>query len=398
MSFAKVVQTACILVFVVSCAAPAFAAAQAAGKKKDEKKTAAAKPVPKNLPEPIHARSPKGDQDFWYYVPTCFDPKAKKPKRLPLVLSYHGAGGTGQAEISGWKALAEQYGFVVACPTSILAGAGQAAGAQRPVKAEEFFQESESALSIVDFLKEKLPLDDRRVMVTGFSGGGNPTYWLAFAHPEIFRFACPRCGNFPMILARLAESQLEVKKAVEAAAKASWFYIFWGEKDHPIILGEIDRTLAWVNALQPGHCKQEKVLGLGHESRPEKAAAWFADAMKEAEKDWAEEAKTQYPGLLEAAAAALGKGEIAEAVALYQKAAAMEEEFHLGRKAQDALKKIIDDGRKALDAAKSLGLKKDPAAAKALEDIAAKYKGTEPGDKAAELLEKQKKNTSPARE
>ncbi|MCX7933658.1 MAG: alpha/beta hydrolase-fold protein [Planctomycetota bacterium] len=279
--------------FAICCCQAPVIAAQAPAKKKDEKKADRKTPKsdPKNLPEPLKAKSPKGDQEFWYYVPQCYDPKAKKTKRLPLVLSYHGAGSTGQAEISSWRALAEQYGFVVACPTSLLAGAGQAAGAVRQVKPEEFFQESEAALSIVASLKEKLPIDDRKVMVTGFSGGGNPAYWLAFTHPEIFPFACLRCGNFPMLLPRLAETQPEIKQAVENAAKASRFYIFWGEKDHPIILGEIDRTLAWVNALHPAHCEQERVMGLGHESRPDKAAAWFAAALEEVAKEWKSDAK-----------------------------------------------------------------------------------------------------------
>ena len=330
----------------------------------------------------LSGKSPQGELDYWYYIPAGYTGK----KKVPLVLSYHGAGGTGQAEIGGWKKLAEQYGFIVACPTSEFAGAGHQAGVPMAFKPEEAEQEVIGALSIVKFLKEKYAIDPRRVLVTGFSGGGNPTYFLSFTHPEVFPFACPRCGNFPSTLQHLSALP-ENKATFEQAAQKSHFYIFYGEKDHPIILGSIDATLNWVNSLHPAHCKIEKVPGLGHSSSPDKAAKWFADEQKEAEKDWELEAKAEYDKILAAGRVALEQKATAEALRQFGAARDLETDYpKLGRAAGDEWHKLDVEARRQWDTLRPT-LKQDADTPSALAAFIEQYPGTEAATTAAKQLE-----------
>jgi predicted dienelactone hydrolase len=50
---------------------------------------------------------------FAVYIPKEYT--VEKP--MPLVVSSHGAGGTGPKEIGGWLRFADKYGFIVVCPS-----------------------------------------------------------------------------------------------------------------------------------------------------------------------------------------------------------------------------------------------------------------------------------------
>lgn len=216
--------------------------------------------------------SPKGKQQFFYYVPATL----AKDKKAPLILSYHGAMGKGSGEIGQWTAAADKYGWIIACPTSDLAGARTKPGQARRLKVADFTKEAETALSIVTFLKGKFAIDDDKIMVTGFSGGGHPAFWLGFTHPEVFRYVVLRSANFPTYLPGAAAQDAKLKEAVQKATKDSRIYFFYGEKDHPILLGEAPKSIGWLQSLKPTHLKVEKLPAGGHSSRADLAVAWFA--------------------------------------------------------------------------------------------------------------------------
>jgi len=218
------------------------------------------------------ARCSLQNREFWYYAPAALSPL----RPAPLVLSYHGAGSDGRRELDLWQPLAAQYGFIVACPTSRLAGAGQAVGARRLVSAAEFEAETATALAIVEYLRRHFAIDAQRVMVTGFSGGGNVAYWLAFTQPDIFPFFCSRSANFPARLRRYADTAAGQAQVRRAAAQ-SRIGIFWGEADHPLVCAELPDTLAWIKQWQPRFCLLEELPG-GHQPHAARAALWFVSA------------------------------------------------------------------------------------------------------------------------
>lgn len=333
-------------------------------------------------PELVLATTPSGAIPFAY----CIPPALRTQRDVPLVISYHGAGGDGANEAKAWIALAESNGFAVACPTSLLAGHGIAAGGRPAASGEtDFVKESDAAVSIVEMLAGMIALDRRRVMITGYSGGGNPTYWSGLFRPDVFPFVCTRCGNWPTLIGQqIAGPRAEPART---AAAQSRFYVYWGERDHPLILGSIQQPLEALKALAPAFLKSEMIPGMGHDHSAGRAASWFMVAMREAEPGWAAQAPALRTAALEAAAVAQTAGDLEKAVTQARAALLQETRYpKLGQEGKKLLAELVKPGREALTAAKSLASRRDPGAEAALAEVARIWRGTEPGAKAEQAL------------
>jgi polyhydroxybutyrate depolymerase len=104
------------------------------------------------------------------FVPQGYDGRA----RLPLVLDLHGSGGTsaGQARTSGFEALAEREGIIVASL--------QADGGRWNVPVVEGRADDVAYVSdVIDHVAARVCTDPARVYATGFSGGGRMASLLA---------------------------------------------------------------------------------------------------------------------------------------------------------------------------------------------------------------------------
>jgi poly(3-hydroxybutyrate) depolymerase len=114
---------------------------------------------------------------FWRYVPQGHD--VSKP--APLVLFFHGAGGSPDGYRNFVAGAADKAGLVVAMPKS--SGVGWGTGADERTVTE--------TLRLVG---EELPVDGRRVSLGGHSAGGAWAYLLAYASQEysaVFTLAAP---------------------------------------------------------------------------------------------------------------------------------------------------------------------------------------------------------------
>jgi len=117
---------------------------------------------------------------------TLFIPESYSQQPVPLVLSLHYGGtvtpyfGRGVLAYLVEPGLRDLEAIMVApdCPGK---------GWDNP--------ESESAvLQLLDDIKEHYHIDEKRVVVTGFSMGGIGTWYLAARHPEVFSAAIPIAG------------------------------------------------------------------------------------------------------------------------------------------------------------------------------------------------------------
>jgi predicted peptidase len=129
-----------------------------------------------------------------------------KDKTYPVVLFLHGAGERGDDNriqllyLPEWmtqKEWRERYPcYLIApqCPAGKwwtgATRASDTSGTSDPAASE-----SELALKILRTLSAELPIDQRRVYLTGLSMGGYGSWSLAARHPELFAAVVPICGG-----------------------------------------------------------------------------------------------------------------------------------------------------------------------------------------------------------
>ena len=115
---------------------------------------------------------------------------------VPLVLVFHGAGGGPRqmARHTGFTALAEREGFVVAYP----------AGLRRRWNDGRGIVSSDDVAfikALLDTLEGQLSIDPRRIYATGISNGAMFSYRLACDLPGVLAGIAPVAGAMPSALA-----------------------------------------------------------------------------------------------------------------------------------------------------------------------------------------------------
>jgi poly(3-hydroxybutyrate) depolymerase len=334
-------------------------------------------------PGKVHELTSKAHgRKYSLIVPSSY---AKK-KSWPLVISSHGAGGSGAGEMRAWQALANQHGFIVACPDMVTATNDRPTTSNLPGWKED----DEVILSIHEEISSWFRVNPRAVMITGFSGGGNPSYHTGLGHPEVFTHICTRGGNFsPQQVPR-------DKDILEQGRSALSIYIFYGEKDHPLIVGENGQPGAAVNAhtaLKNAGYENlviEEVAGMKHESRPAKAAAWFAEYVKANEKRFKEGDKAD--NLIARAKDARGRDRTAEAAKHLLLAQKILAKSKLPPAADAAIQELEHAAQDILGEARMMHESGDAEAAiKLAEPLVRAYKGLPVSEQAKQLLKEWKK-------
>jgi dienelactone hydrolase len=217
----------------------------------------------------IHLTSKKHAHAWSLYVPSSYSSRAS----MPLVLSSHGRGGAGKKEINQWIGHAKKYGFMVACPDMCTATHNRAPTSSLRPEVED----DEVLLSIYDEISRNFKLNRRAVMITGFSGGGNPSYHTGLRHPDKITHICTRGGNWA------PQWMVTDKALLEMGKERLDIYIYYGDKDHPLILGEDGKPgqaqQAYDALTKAGYpnVKLEMIKGMGHSSRSDIAAGWFGE-------------------------------------------------------------------------------------------------------------------------
>jgi polyhydroxybutyrate depolymerase len=136
---------------------------------------------------------------FVLHVPPAV---AGTQRRVPLVLAFHGRGGTGRAmqRLSKLDGVADRNGFVVVYPDGIRrswnAGTGAGAAERRGVDDVAF------AAAVIDAVAARYPVDRRRVYATGMSNGGSFVQRLGCElAPEVAAIAPVAGGMAPDVMA-----------------------------------------------------------------------------------------------------------------------------------------------------------------------------------------------------
>jgi predicted peptidase len=162
--------------------------------------------------------------DYLLYVPKAAS--TDPAKRWPLVLFLHGAGERGTnlnaVAVHGppkLVAAGKEFPFILASPQC---PPGQV-------------WNTTTLMALIDELQATLPVDSRRVHVTGLSMGGYGTWELAVKHPERFASVAPICGGGERIRTLLP--------AQRQALKTLGVWAFHGGKDNVVVPAESERMI-----------------------------------------------------------------------------------------------------------------------------------------------------------
>jgi len=137
-----------------------------------------------------------GGRSYVLHVPPSYDGQS----RLPLVLLFHGFGGTGRSmlDYSGFGAVADRHHYVVVAPE------GQ--GTPQFWNIAMFTGAADDVAfvrNLVDEVKAELCIDSDRVYAAGFSNGGGMALRLACAMPDtvaavgVVASMYPQCAATP---------------------------------------------------------------------------------------------------------------------------------------------------------------------------------------------------------
>jgi len=118
--------------------------------------------------------------EYVLVVPEDYDPA----RAYPLLLAYHGMGGTGQQFVARWRRMSLEHGYILACPTDPYGTRGYAA---RP-------EQRALVLATMEDVARTYHVDPDRVFLTGLSAGGHAAWDVGLHHADRFAGIVPQAG------------------------------------------------------------------------------------------------------------------------------------------------------------------------------------------------------------
>ncbi len=222
-------------------------------------------PQPQNTPvsqwreiDPVSGRA------YWIYVPSNYT----HTRSWPVIVTCHGTPPYDVAEhhIREWKMLGEQNGCIILSPELIATDGIIGDGPINGMLGDERF-----ILSMLSLIGYRFNVDRSNVMITGFSGGGFPMYWVGLRNPDVFSCAVARSCNF-------SEHNLDGWYPPEATALDLLIYV--GERDPGAITSQSDNAIRYLRS--KGFKIETMVIpDIGHERRPEYAMEFFRRHMRQ---------------------------------------------------------------------------------------------------------------------
>jgi len=181
---------------------------------------------------------------------------------MPLIVSCHGSPPFDVSEhhVREWKYLAERYGCIAVAP-SLVGTDGILGGG--PVWA--MLENEQVILSVISALGYRYNIDRANVMITGFSGGGFPTYWVGLRHPDLFSVVVARNCNF---------NRGNLDGWIPRSAPKRPIMVYWGQNDPGPIVSQSLEAIRFLRS-RGFIVATDVVSGAGHERHPEVAMAFF---------------------------------------------------------------------------------------------------------------------------
>lgn len=172
--------------------------------------------------------------DYWVYVPNTLS----KRNKAPLVVYLHGSGecgsGVNNNSLPYYIKKEQDYEFVMVAPQLPSDDCGSGFYAKR-------------VMEIIEMVMDKYPIDSRRVIITGFSLGGNGTYRMLKDYPNFFAAGIP----------------LAARTGYEENLTKTPIWAFHGSDDPYVSYREEKQTMEKVISINP-NSKYTLLEGEGH--------------------------------------------------------------------------------------------------------------------------------------
>jgi polyhydroxybutyrate depolymerase len=140
-------------------------------------------------------------REYQLYVPSSYE----KARRTPLLIILHGRSSNGQrmADLSSFNSRADLHGFIAVYPEGINKQWNYLHGISGFNKQPN---DSEFLLKIVEAVRSKYNVDDKRIYATGISNGGFMVQRLACYAPDKFAaFASVAAGGYAAMPAKCVD-------------------------------------------------------------------------------------------------------------------------------------------------------------------------------------------------
>lgn len=212
---------------------------------------------------PVEARllvEPTTGGLYYLYVPSTY----RRDRPAPVLVSCHGTAPFDVAayHIGEWKWLAEKYGFILICPVLTSTDGILGAGA-----INQLLRDERLIMSIIGQMHYIYNIDRRNVMMTGFSGGGFPVYFIGLRHPDVFSVVAARNCNFN----RNALDGWYPPEAVKTP-----IIVYYGQNDPGTIKDQSEKGIAYLRSA--GFKVTTTIIpGSGHERHPEVAMKFWLE-------------------------------------------------------------------------------------------------------------------------
>ena len=220
-------------------------------------------PTPPTVEQPRHEVDAVTKQGYYLFVPHSY----RHDQPMPVIVTCHGTPPYDIAEhhIREWKWLGEQNGCIIVSP--VLVGTDGIFGAG-PVP--DMLECERRILSILGGLSYRYNLDRANIMITGFSGGGFPAYWVGLRNPEVFSVVAARNCNF---------NQGNLDGWWPPEARSVHIIVYYGEVDPGAIIAQSKAAIEYFRG-QGFNLSTAIIPGVGHERHPEVAMKFFQENMR----------------------------------------------------------------------------------------------------------------------
>ncbi len=178
-------------------------------------------PAQKIVKESI--RSQEEDRVYYLFVPGKISPATP----APLIVMLHGPGRNGLSLVEKWREIAKKKGIVIGGPDAL-----NSQGSNIPQDVPDFLHE------LVDALKDKYPINTRRIYLFGHSAGAGQALYLSLLESEYFAATAGHAGAM----------RAEDGNFLEQARRKIPIAIFVGTNDHLFPLPVVRATRDALNA------------------------------------------------------------------------------------------------------------------------------------------------------